>query len=336
MVMCDVRWTLGVLLVAALLVAWLVHRLLWHQAQGSAITAAIVAKLRRKAFTPSDYPAAMTARELARQVDVDQQLRKRVDRQDFELLQRALTQQFWLAVGVYAGATILVAVGIFTLLEFKPRPPRITDWELRSDTPEAEGRAVDTDDLMLTWKSTGCAEDVELWLENVQTGRAIPTQHTSSAQQTLRLPTGTYRELLGSRALNGANRVRALAKTAGGTTMSQEWDLYVGVTVMIFTDNADYVYVSSLIDKSTAELPRHAVEGALITWNQFPQSGGGGVGTKIEEGFFKNPAAKVPLPKKLSADEWRRLAFAYYGEDGWRVRQTKQLPLELTDQKLLK
>jgi hypothetical protein len=190
---------------------------------------------------------------------------------------------------------------------------------------------------MLSWKAEGCAENIELWLENVQNGVAIPTQRTSSTQQQLRLPSGSYREVLISRALNGVNRVRAFAKTAGGTTVSPEWNLHVGLTVLIFTDSADYVFVSTLIDKSTAQLPRHSVEGALITWDQPPQArGGGGVGTKIEESFFKNPAAKVPLSRQLTTEEWRRLAFAYYGEDGWRVRQAKQLPLELTQTKLLK
>jgi hypothetical protein len=108
------------------------------------------------------------------------------------------------------------------------------------------------------------------------------------------------------------NRIRAVAKTASGATISQEWDLYVGITVLVFTDSPEYVNVSALIDKSTAHLPRHSIEGALITWDQPPEPGkGGAVGTKIEEGFFKNPAAKVPLKRRLTAEEWRRLAFAY-------------------------
>ncbi len=325
------------LLAVLALVAWLVHRLLQHQAQGSAITAAIVAKLRQQAAPVGDAYAIMSARALARQLHRDHDLRSRITDQDFELLRSALCQQFWLAVGVYAGATALVGIGIFTLFELQPRPPRITGWQLQSATPEAEGKAVDTDDLVLTWKAAGCANDIELWLENVQTGQAIPIQHTSSAQQQLRLPQGSYRELLSSRELHGVNRIRAVAKTAGGATISPEWDLHVGMTVLIFTDSPDYVHVSALIDKSTAHLPQYSIEGALITWDQTPEPGkGGGVGTKIEEGFFKNPAAKVPLSRRLSTEEWRRLAFAYFGEDGWRVRQTKQLPLELTEQKLLK
>jgi hypothetical protein len=335
--MCDVRWTIGVLLAVLALVAWLVQRLLQHQAQGSAITAAIVAKLRQQAVAGAEGNAKMNARALARQLERDHEMRRRISDQNFELLQHALRQQFRLAIAVYAGATALVGVGIFTLLELQPRPPRISRWHLQSVTPEAEGRAVDTDDLVLSWKAEGCADDLEVWLENVQTGRNIPVQRTSSAQQQLRLPLGSYRELLASRELHGVNRVRAVAKTAGGAAVSPEWELYVGITVLIFTDSPDYVLVSALIDTSTAQLPKYSIEGALITWDQKPAPGeGGGVGTKIEEGFFRNPAAKVPMPRRLSAGEWRRLAFAYFGDDGWRVRQTKQLPLELTEQKLLK
>lgn len=337
MVMCDIRWSLGILLAVLALVAWLVHRLLLHQAQGSAITAAIVTKLRQQAAQMDKVYAKMSARELACQLQRDHDLRSRISDQDFELLRSALSQQFRLAIGVYAGATLLVGIGIFTLIQLQPRPPRISRWQLQSARPDAESRAVDTDDLVLSWKSECCANDMELWLENVQTGRAIPIQRTSSAQQQLRLPQGSYRELLASRELHGVNRVRAVAKTAGGATISPEWDLYVGITVLIFTDSPDYVHVSALIDKSTAQLPKYAVEGALITWDQQPTPGkGGGVATKIEEGFFRNPAAKVPINRRLSPEEWRRLAFAYFGEDGWRVRQAKQLPLELTEQKLLK
>jgi len=337
MEMCDIRWTLGVLLAVLTLVAWLVHRLLQHQAQGSAITAAIVAKLRQQAAPLGDHLKKMTPRELADQLQRDHELRSRISDQDFELLRGALSQQFRLALGVYAGATVLVGIGIFMLNEVQPRPPRIGRWDLRSETPEAEGQAVDTDDLILSWKAEGCADDIELWLENVQSGQAIPVQRTASTQQRLRLPRGSYRPLLSSRELHGANRIRAVAKTAGGTAISPEWNLHVGITVLIFTDSPDYVHVSALIDKSTAQLPRYSVEGALITWDQPPEPGrGGGVGTKVEEGFFKNPAAKVPITRELTGEEWRRLAFAYFGDDGWRVRQEKQLPLELTQQKLLK
>jgi hypothetical protein len=196
MVMCDIRWSLGVLLVVLVLVAWLVHRLLQHHAQGSAITAAIIAKLRQQAVPMGEAYANMSSRELARQLQRDHALRSRITDQDFELLRNALREQFWLSVGVYVGATSLVGIGIFTLFELQPRPPRISDWQLQSATPEAEGKAVDTDDLILSWKSVGCADEIELWLENVQTGSATPIQHTSSAQQQLRLRQGSYRELL--------------------------------------------------------------------------------------------------------------------------------------------
>ena len=92
----------------------------------------------------------------------------------------------------------------------------------------------------------------------------------------MRLPEGSYRELLASRELHGVNRVRAVRKTAGGATISPEWDLYVGITVLIFTDSPGYVHVSALIDESTAQLPKYAIEGALITWDQQPTQGKGG------------------------------------------------------------
>lgn len=185
-VMCDIRWTLAVLLATSILVAWLVPRLLQHQAEGSANTASIIVRLRQQIAAVSGYPKAMTARELTRRVRSDHELRRRVGDQDFELLRTALAQQFRLAIGVYAGATILIGIAVFGLVGFRPHPPRITGWELRSETSEAEGRAVDTDHLILSWKAEGCTENIELWLEDVQSGVAIPTQGTSNTQQQLR------------------------------------------------------------------------------------------------------------------------------------------------------
>jgi hypothetical protein len=335
--MCDLRWTLGVLLAVLALTAWLLHRLLQHHSRGSAVTKTILSKLRREASLPATY-LALKPRELAAQLGRDHELRRQVDEQDFALLQRALGQQFWLSLAAYPAAAALIALAAFVLFQLRPHPPQVSHWDLRSENPDAEGRAVDTDNLLLTWKAAGCPEEAELWLENVQTQRTIVPLRSSTAQGQLRIGREQYRELLSVRELHGANRVRAIMKTPGGLAISPEWQLHVGITVLLYTDSPDYMYVSAQIDNSTARLPNHAVEGAIITWDQKPASlvQGGGVGTNIEEGWFKNPSAKVPLPRKLSADEWRRIAFAYFGEDGWRVRQDKRIPLELVEQKLIK
>jgi hypothetical protein len=335
--MCDLRWTLGVLLAILVLTGWLLQRLMQHHSRGSSVTEAILGKLRREAFLPTAY-LSLKPRELAAQLGRDYELRLQVDEQDFALLQRALRQQFWLSMAAYPAAAALIAQTAFVLFQLRPVPPQVSHWELRSQDPEAEGRAVDTDDLLLTWKGTGCPQEAKVWLENAQTGRTIAPLRSSTLQGQLRFARGQYPELLSVRELHGANRVRAVMKTSGGVAMSPEWQLHVGITVLLHTDSADYVYVSSQIDNSTTQLPKHTVQGAIITWEQKPEalSQGGGVGTKIEEGWFKNPSAKVPLRHRLAAEEWRRIAFAYFGEDGWRVRQDKRIPLDLMEQKLIR
>lgn len=321
-------------------IALTVWALLHTRHRGDAVTRRIVESLRNEDATAEMRFSRMKPADVAKIIATEADVRRATHEQDYQLLQQALRNQFVLSLLVYllSGGFVLTLTWAVLVRSERPTPSPVTNWSLVSDAGEAEGHAVDTDNLVLSWKSFKASEDAEVWLENIQTLQAIPTLRTSTGEQRILIKKESYQNLLSARERNGINRVRAVMKTASGMFPSQEFDLHVGITIMIHTDYKDHLDVTALIDGSSEKLKQYAFKGGIVTWDGGkPEAGGGGVGLLIEEGWFKNPSARVPLTNELSVEQWQRLAFAYYEPDrAWLVRQIKRLPLELTKDKLIK
>jgi len=297
----------------------------------------IITRLRARDQQASQQYEGLNPTQLLQRLRLEALNTGLVNQQDYLLLRRALQHQFWLTVGVYSGTTILVSLAVTALFELAPRPPRLRDWDLKSANKEADNHAVDVDDLLLSWKADGCPQEIEVYLANLQNNARTRSIRVISSDEHVIFPTTFYRQLLVNRDPNGVNHIIAKAASIGGYAASPSFDLYVGITILINTDGADHVRLSALIDNSTENLPKFVFQGILVTWNQAPSpEGGGGAGTMVAEGFFRNPQARVNLDAPLGQDEWRRLAFAYAGDEAWRVRQDKKIPLELTGDKLVK
>ena len=321
-------------------VAFAVWALLRARHRGDVVTRRIVESLRRESAGAEARFSGLKPTDVARILATEADVRRTIHEQDYDLLRHALKNQFILSIFVYllSGVFVLGLTWAVLVRSERSTPSPASNWSLVSNVDEAEGHAVDTDDLLLTWKSAKTSEDAEVWLENVQTREALPTVRTSTGEQRTLIKKESYRSLLSVRERNGINRVRAVMKTAYGTFPSQEFDLHVGITIMVHTDRKDHLDVTALVDGSSEKLKQYAFKGGIVTWDSGkPEAKGGGVGFLIEEGWFKNPSARVPLTNELTVEQWQRLAFAYYEPDRpWLIRQIKRLPLEFTKDKLIK
>lgn len=266
-----------------------------------------------------------------------------------------VVQARWASVGLRAGG----AVGLFAVVFFMtPSPPGVTEtlpgqprvddspppstvalssWNLRSEDKLAEGLAVDTDPLELSWRASGEPVDLEVWLENVQTRRASRVLRTSSDQHGVAFTREDYVEILASRAPGTVNRVRATATAPGLRVVSPEFDLHVGLTILLASDRSNMLSLSALIDNSTEAVPRYAFKGTLVQMIVGdPKSGQGSVSQTVADGWFKNPAAEVSLTDvKVDPKFWQSLYFIYEEPGDSRcVRTQKMFAPELTEEKV--
>lgn len=255
-------------------------------------------------------------------------------------------QAQWARMGVRAGG----AIGLFALVFFvTPTTPQrpddmpplsLANWDIRSEDKSAEGLAVDTDPLTISWRAGGDAHDLEIWLENVQTTKASRVLRTSASQHKVTFAREDYVDVLSSRTPGTVNRVRVVANAlpSGQRAISQEFDLHVGLTVLLTADRPDVLHVSALIDDSTAALPMYAFKGTLVNMIVDDRAEGRGSVSEMvaDSAWFRNPMAEVPLPGvKTDPKFWNNLYFIYEGPgDSRLVRTKKMFTLDLTGEVL--
>lgn len=300
------------------IVGFVAYHLLRSQPGGDTISRTIVDKLRVQ--SSARLPENIRAKDLNNWLHSDLQLRQAVSEQDFRLLQQTLRQQHRESILVYLIVCILllVSVTLYVYSELRPKPLTLRAFRLESVVPAAKGLAVDTDTLRLSWETDGDADDIDLALQNVQTGRTTEWVHVSSTQQAILFPQDLYARILSERQRGGFNRVRAVARISGATRTSDEFRLCVGITVMAYFDHEDDdLCVTALIDNTS--IPFYTFQAKVLVWTR---------GAKRELLSFgdtmRTPKTcfRVIDPNRV---RWSELQVAYFGPDDDRTVRTTTL-----------
>jgi hypothetical protein len=213
--------------------AFVIFHLIGHQNNAQAITKEIISKLRKESPDSASKLEGLPPRQVAAKLKWDHELRTAVSTQDFDLLTRVSQHEFIKSIIVYSLIALLfiVGVGAFVYVQTRPKPVDLSDWHLESTSSEARGLAVDVDELRLSWRADGPDEDISVSLENIETKRRTVAKSVSSAQQYIIFPADSYREILANRARGTTNRIRAIARTRQGVSISNEFVLFVGINV---------------------------------------------------------------------------------------------------------
>jgi hypothetical protein len=209
----------------------------------------IVAKLRSQGtIDPAAY-GAMTPARLKATLEADRSLRAAVDERDFELLKQSLRQQFVIRVIVYAVLTVIFVfgVGMYVYQTTRPKKLSVSGIRVGSTAATAKGLAVDVDPLEATWTPDGPSEDVKVFLENVRSNTKTEPVRVSSATGRVVFPADSYHRLLQDRMPGRQNFLRVLIQGREETFVSDEFEVFVGVTVMVAAW-PDKLTVASLVD----------------------------------------------------------------------------------------
>lgn len=225
-----------------------------------------------------------------------------------------------ISFGVSGGVAVIVLVlllGRFIYIEASPAQQghHVSAFHLESTSRQAQGLAVDTDTLRLSWSSEGEPQDIQAALESVQTGRTTLWQNVSTEERELLFTPAVYHDVLAERDLGAFNRLRAVLRLKGQTVRSREFRVHVGFTVLVFV-NADsgMMCFSALIDNSA--IPDYSFEARA--WARNPTralSFGGRIHT---------PKTCYPI-ENMPDIRWDDMRVQYFGPDDARLARTMTL-----------
>jgi len=303
------------------LTGFIVLWLLRNNSKGDATTRQILDKVRRDAPEVARHFEGLKGKQLERVILNDQALQGVLSDADNKLLRQALMQQFILSLVVYVLCAGLFCFGVVMFLRQISMPPKlkVSGFGMESTSELAKGKAVDLDDIVVTWKAEGTAEDVLVYMENVQTSRRSAELRTSSAQQRLIFPRDSFRPCLTDRAAGRSNRVRIVCQAKEAIFQSSDFDLLVGINIWGFYDEEkSSVRLAAMIDHSLVQ--GYQFEAKAMVWTKGPSPQILTFGGPMRgQGDFR-----VEQPQTI---RWDTLQIVYLGPDDSSVIRATTEPI---------
>jgi hypothetical protein len=184
---------------------------------------------------------------------------------------------------------------------------RIDAVSISDANSQAAQLLVDLDPLTSLWQANGTAEDLQAYLENVQTGARSESMAVPSAQGSVTFDSDSYRQILGIRNRGGKNRVRLVLQAKSAAFKSQVKDLEVGITVLTILDGDAHLTVAAMIDNS--RVPFYDFEAKIIVPSRSASTPPLSVGERIAYQF---QPLSVREPRRY---DWDQAKGAYFGPD---------------------
>ena len=261
------------------LVAFVVYHFLNKHTRGDEITKRILDKIRLEMPDLVAKYEGLPIAERKRFIAKDQVLRRHISEVDSRLLQQALRQQFIMSLVIYSIASALVVVGVALFVYTTTRPQRtsISDVRITAIHRQSKGLLVDLDPVRVTWKSAGEGSDVDVYLENIDTGKRSVERKVGSYQEWAVFHPDDYWNVLHTRERATANRIRAVVRSKTDSVESTEYALSVGIkiTVVGFEDKIKVIarIGNRTIDfynfEATVVIPRKSGVAEFLTLDGF-------------------------------------------------------------------
>lgn len=234
-------------------------------------------RLRKRSWTKFDVAApeetpkyeGLRGKQLEQTIKADQRIRKIITEGDLRLLEQALKQQFIENLVVYGLCGVIFCLGVilFFIQATRPQPLAINKIQLESTDSAAKGKAVDLDDLKVSWEATGEITDLKVYLENIETGRHSNVLNASSTDGNVIFRRDAYSELLSDRQAGEKNRLRVILQGPKSVFKSDACDLIVGITILGFYDpGRRTIRLCAMIDQSLVQ--DYVFEAKALVWTK--------------------------------------------------------------------
>ena len=116
----------------------------------------------------------------------------------------------------------------------------------------ADGLAVDTDPLQVTWEYTGLVEDIEICLQNPRTGKQTKRIKLLSNEGRYIFDVTrndhSYKSILETRYFRESNKVRVLFYVSNKVISTKEIEVFVGADIYVLETNPSTIEVFPVID----------------------------------------------------------------------------------------
>ncbi|MCP4103961.1 MAG: hypothetical protein GY749_00250, partial [Desulfobacteraceae bacterium] len=189
-------------------------------------------------------------------------------------------------------------------------PIEISDIHMQSAEPIAEGLAVDTDNLEVSWNTAGKPEDITVHLESLESHRKTKKLSVNSNTRKIVFRKKDYKNILFNRKRNQTNRIRAVFHTNRDKFLSEEYILHVGITILVAAYEQKAL-VAAMIDNRRIDF--YDFEAKVIIPKKGKEIDFLTLGDDMKYG-----KTDFPIDNPTNYD-WNDVRLAYFGPDDSRL-----------------
>ena len=268
--MTDINAFLTTLPAILGIVGYVIYVILRKSATEDPVIKSIIAKLQYE--DPSLFKSLndLNPSQKDKLLRSDYRLREKITLGDRQILDKALSHQFYTNIFVYSLCGMLLITGI--LLHLRPAPLAIDNITIQNTDAGNSEMIVDIDPITVTWTSTGADHEVFVVLENIETGKQSKRYRSQASDGKVVLALdiqSNFDKILSNRSPNGANRIRGIIYSGSKSFQSKSFDLRVGVKMICFAQKPNKLVFNSIIDQVIIESFHFAPRVALFAGQGF-------------------------------------------------------------------
>jgi hypothetical protein len=284
----------------------------------------IVSKLRAAPNLEVGEYSKLTPSKIGKLLESDERVRGAVNDQDQKLIRLLIILQHGLTVVVLLVCAALIALGVWLMT--RPQPLAIVANPPEATVADAKGILVDLDPIQVEWTSTGRAEPVDVFLEDVDNGKRTPKKSVASDVRSVVFAPADLTKIASNRAYRNSNRIRTVIEWSSGRSESAAKPLAVGIEVelalfgkLLTPDGHDRTIHTLLatIDESTETFPpNYCFNVDFVGWAKDNSA----LAIPLKS---CDSDSEVKIPGLNSVNWSRRFGLVYNGPDDPRIVRTR-------------
>lgn len=252
------------------IVGFVIYLLVKKSVSNDPVINSILEKL--KYDEPSYYKdiLKLSSSEKSKILKDDNRLREKISKSDRKIINRIVTNHYRTNVFVYIICSLLLITGIY--LYVRPKPLNVSSIHIQNAETDDNDLIVDIDPITVTWTSNGKNDEVEVVLENIQTGKQTERYRALASDGYIKFLSDNfynYDKILNNRIPNESNRVRAIIYSGTESFSSRPYELKVGVKIICYPETSNALRFNAIVDQYIIENFHFAPKIALFKDKSF-------------------------------------------------------------------
>ncbi|MFT3823924.1 MAG: hypothetical protein QM731_08385 [Chitinophagaceae bacterium] len=233
------------------IVAFVIYLILKKSVTQDPIVKAIIDKLKYEEPEFAHLWEGLNASQKKELLKQNNNVRRKLESKDRQILDNALTHQFRTNIFVYFLCGLLLVIGIYLFL--KPKPLIIDNIQIQNTDSTNKDLLVDIDPVTVTWTSSGKDEEVYVTLENTETGKQTKKLRGQASDGSITFavdPYTNFDKILTNRIPNRLNNIRVIFYAGSESFKSKPFALKVGVKVICYEELPNHLIFNAIVDQT--------------------------------------------------------------------------------------